>query len=118
MHATIFNFVKSQTIINAYERNLQKYNGMTDRLTMVTHTFEFASKYWITKSDLENIIYLPFESLSVPAPSNYKNILSHIYGNYMEFPPHDKRGVWHDGIIEFDPDTPYNDYLRKRDTKQ
>ena len=114
MHATIFNFIKSKSLVDAYERSLKKYNGMANRLTMVTHAFEFAKKYWITASDLEDIIYLPFESISVPVPSNYKNILTHIYGNYMEFPPHDKRGMWHAGLLELDPDIPYTDYLRNR----
>ena len=114
MHATVFNFIKKESIVNAYERSLMKYNKMTNRLSMMTHPLDFAKKYWLMSSDLENIIYLPFESLSVPAPSNYKEILTHIYRNYMEFPPVEKRGVWHEGIIEFNPDIPYKEYLGKK----
>ena len=36
--------------------------------------------------------------------------IAHMYGNYMEFPPVDERGKWHESMILFDPDTPYIDF--------
>lgn len=118
MHATVFNFINKDSIVNAYKRSLMKYNEAAGQLSMITHPLDFAKKYWLTSSDLENIIYLPFESISVPVPSNYKEILTHIYGNYMEFPPVEKRGAWHEGIIEFDPDTPYEEFINNRVDKR
>ena len=35
---------------------------------------------------LEDIIYLDFEGMKVPAPKNYDIILKQFYGNYMEIP--------------------------------
>ena len=29
----------------------------------------------------------------------------------MKFPPEGSRGKWHEGIIEFEPEIPYKDYL-------
>ena len=40
-----------------------------------------------------------------PVPCGYERILSTIYGNWREFPPVDKRGIWHDSVV--DTDVPY-----------
>ena len=36
-----------------------------------------------------------------------------MYGDYMKFPPLEQRGAWHTGILEFDPETPYQEYILK-----
>jgi len=114
MHATLFIFIDRQKILNAYDNNLKKYNQTATRLSMVTHPLDFAKKYWIAAKDMENLIFMPFESIMVPVPSNYKEILTHIYGNFMEFPPIEKRGVWHEGVIKFDPDIPYKENIHAK----
>lgn len=57
------------------------------------------------KSDFEETVWLPFEHIHVPAPKGYDNILKASYGDYMKFPPVEKRGAWHSFI--FKPDIPY-----------
>jgi hypothetical protein len=37
-------------------------------------------------------------------------VLKEIFGNYMELPPIEKRGVQHSHYI-FDPDQPFKNYL-------
>lgn len=59
------------------------------------------------KEDFEETLWLPFEYLKVPVPKGFDRILQTIYGNYMMFPPKEKRGFWHSFI--YDPDTPYKD---------
>ena len=56
---------------------------------------------------------MSFENIYVPVPVNYDNILKNMYGNYMEFPPLDKRGKWHENIIFFEPDLPYMEFMRR-----
>ena len=60
------------------------------------------------KADFEETDWLTFENTSVPVPHGYDHILSVLYGDYMEFPPVDKRGQWHNFI--FEPDVPYREY--------
>ena len=48
---------------------------------------------------------LPFEHIKIPVPVGYDNILKTVFGNYMVFPPIEKRGVWHSFVV--DPDVPY-----------
>ena len=71
-------------------------------------------KYWCSKSDFNEIIKLPFENMEVPILKNYDKILRNFYGNYMEFPPVELRGAWHENLIIFEPDIPYREYLAFR----
>lgn len=55
-------------------------------------------------------VYLPFENIQIPAPVEYDRILRRWYGDYEQF----VRGTsCHEGII-LDPDMPYREYLRKK----
>lgn len=66
----------------------------------------------LNADDFASTVYFDFEGLKVPAPVGYHNLLSLWYGNYMEFPPVEKRGMDHAGTV-FDADIPYKDYLTK-----
>lgn len=57
------------------------------------------------KKDWDETIWLPFENIKVPAPKGWDNILRKTFGDYMKFPPVEKRGNWH--ALEFDAETPY-----------
>ena len=61
--------------------------------------------------DFSKAIDLKFEGLTVKAPIGYDRYLSDGYGDYMQFPPMEKRGVWHAGTV-FDADMPFKEYLR------
>lgn len=73
---------------------------------------------------LKNLIYrseifadsveVEFEGFKFPAPVGYEEYLRTAYGNYMELPPKEKRGKWHEDLF-IDPDRPYVDYLKDND---
>lgn len=52
-------------------------------------------------SSFKDITLVNFEEYKFPAPSNYHNVLTKHYGNYMELPPEDKRSSHH-GIIKIE----------------
>lgn len=54
--------------------------------------------------------YYKFESIEVKIPYDPESLLVSMYGDYMQFPPIDKRGTWHGGLI-LDPERPFTDYL-------
>lgn len=60
--------------------------------------------------DFSSVVYLDFEGFKIPAPVGYHNLLSLWYGNYMEFPPVEARGMDHADAI-FDAEIPYTQYL-------
>lgn len=67
--------------------------------------------YWDRK-DFDEILYMDFENIKLPVPAGYDNNLKTIYGDYMQFPPVDKRGDKHG--IEYEPDIPYREYCAKK----
>ena len=56
---------------------------------------------------------VPFENTSLPIPGGADGILKSLYGDYMTFPPVEKRGAWHSGAI-IDPDYPYSVLLNSK----
>ena len=62
-------------------------------------------KEWFASSKTKK-----FESIEVKVPHDYESLLLSIYGDYMQFPPVEKRGTWH-GCLILDPEKPYTDYL-------
>ena len=61
--------------------------------------------------DFDNVLMLPFEDISVPAPAGYDRILRTNYGDYMQFPPEDRRHPPH-GVLTL-CDTPYTEAIEK-----
>ena len=53
-----------------------------------------------------------FEYTTLPIPSGYHEILKATYGDYMEFPPVEKRGNKH--LFEIEPDVPYKTYCHEK----
>lgn len=102
----------------SYEKWVKKYNKIicsntakTERLSLITHGRWFTNRYCIYKSELEDTIQVPFENIDIPIPRAYDNVLKRIYGDYMQLPPVEQRGEWHNGKIIFAPDIPYKEYF-------
>ena len=93
------------------------FNKKADRFSLITHGGVFAEKYWMYKNDLAETKMIPFENLSVPATANYDKVLSRIYGDYMTPPPESERGKWHEGLVFFDPDTPYKKHFEQMEER-
>lgn len=118
LQKTIFKLINTDKIVDKYMSSVKKYNDVSDKVSLITHNLSIVKKYWCYKKDLEEIVYIPFENMEVPAPKNYSGMLRNMYGDYMAFPPIEKRGVWHEGIIEFDPDTPYKEFIEKKSKRK
>lgn len=74
-------------------------------------TTVYPLKKLIYKSEVfADSVKVEFEGFTFPAPVGYDEYLTTAYGNYMEFPPVDKRGKWHEGLV-IDADRPYTDSL-------
>lgn len=58
-----------------YVNNLAKYEDKTTRLSQIHDDLEVIRKYWCTRDDLEEIIYVPFENIKVPVPANYLSLI-------------------------------------------
>lgn len=84
---------------NNYDRS-EMVNFFTDDLIGLANA--------IPKKTFDNIIYLPFEYIMVPAPADYDTVLKSRYGDYNVFV---KGASCHEGIM-FDPDRSYLEYSK------
>lgn len=96
---------------------LSVFTKVSDRLSFITHIESLATKYVVLKAEMDATIEMPFENIMVPCTSMYDSVLKRIYGNYMEYPPLEDRGEWHNGIITFDPDIPYKEFIERTKCK-
>lgn len=62
----------------------------------------------------ENAVPHKFEGIEVKIPVGYDRILSTTFGDYMQFPPVEERGLKNNQIF-FDPDRPYTYYTSMDD---
>ncbi|MFG6394909.1 MAG: LicD family protein [Lachnospiraceae bacterium] len=101
-----------EELVKRYNKVISKYTNNSLQVSLMTHSIDFIEKYWCSIEDLSEIEYMPFENIKVPVPSGYDVILKHMYGNYMEFPPIEKRGIWHNEVLFLEPDLPYKEYIK------
>lgn len=87
-------------------------NDETDYVSLSTCTVYPCEKFVWKKEDVTQLIDMEFEGFRFPCPKGYDAILTTQFGDYMQFPPVEKRGAWHDKNI-FNPDVPYRDYRKK-----
>ena len=114
----LFKILNYELVYSWYKNNITKYNATSEVYSTLTHDERIIRRMKFNKKEYEKIIYLPFENIAVPVPAGYDRMLKSAYGDYMEFPPIEKRGVWHEGIIEFDPEIPYKKFFEKKYQKK
>ena len=47
----------------------------------------------------EEEVYLDFEDMKIRVPKQYEVYLTHMFGDYMQLPPEEKRKVHYQGTI-------------------
>lgn len=111
------NYLKYQTdnMVLEFEK-IQKiasnpsYVGSKYVANSVLTVFESKARIWEAKW-FENTIMHKFENIEIPIPGEIDKRLKVQYGDYMQYPPEDKRGQWHTDVI-WDPDKKYTEYLQ------
>jgi lipopolysaccharide cholinephosphotransferase len=102
-----------QDVNDRIESIARKYqNEETKYVTCATMTIYQPRKVTFRRQDVTEIIDADFYGYKISIPRNFRRILETTYGDYMQFPPIEKRGLWHDGAI-FDPDIPYIEVLQE-----
>lgn len=103
------HIISYEKLFEMYKKVIMKYNA-SEFVTFLTHKSQYS--YIASKKSYDKMVWVPFEFLELPIMLNPEEFLKEQYGNYMEFPPTEKRGVWHEGIIKFEPDVPYKKYMK------
>ena len=66
------------------------------------------SRYTYKAKNFENVIYLPFETIEIPAPADYDEVLTDRYGDWHEIPSFHKKHV-----NVFSADVSYKKYFEQ-----
>lgn len=80
---------KLSRLAKSYEYDTCDYVGVIG--ANIPHLFKEKNP----KKLYEKVIMLDFEDLKLPAPVGYHQYLKHLYGDYMQLPPEDKRMTDH-----------------------
>lgn len=78
----------------------------TEYLNLAVLTLYSAPKLCFPKKCFDKTVYAEFEGFEFPIPYEYDEVLRQQYGDYMIFPPVEKRGTWHSNIY-MNPDISY-----------
>ena len=89
-----------------------QYNNIdTDIVNTAVLTAYSYDKLVYKKSWFDEIVYREYEGIPVAIPQMYDEVLRIQYGDYMQLPPVESRGQWHNTAI-FNPDIPYKEFIK------
>lgn len=108
--ASLFSYERR---VKWHENIISMYNANATSWNQNTHG-DYKYKYGITDNQWRNTTRVPFEWFDVPVPNDYDGVLTAIYGDYMKMPPVSERGKWHEGLVHFEPEIPYREYIREK----
>lgn len=107
------NYQKYQTDKPLLE--IEKINKLASRmqssdyLAIAVCTVYNSQRLLWTSVCFDSAFLMDFENIKITVPVGWNQILEKCFGNYMEFPPLDKRGGWHSSVF-WDPDKSYKEY--------
>lgn len=81
--------VTGKRVWNKCQKAFQMYEGTNTK--RATSFFPEAEKWMIYADEMENLVDMPYEDITVKVPSGYDAILTRNYGDYMQLPPEEKR---------------------------
>ena len=77
----------------------------------VVTSFKASARTW-KASWFEKTVMHRFETIEIPMPKEIDARLKDQYGDYMQFPPIEQRGIWHSDVI-WDTDRKYIKYVTR-----
>lgn len=94
-----YNMIQRDTSFSDFSVNPADYVNEIHRIHRCTEhhdlvrspTSENSFKLFYDSKDFDDAIYTQFETLTLPIPSGYDNLLKKVYGDYMKLPPTTKR---------------------------
>ncbi|MCQ2468646.1 MAG: LicD family protein [Ruminococcus sp.] len=90
---------KEQAFKEKYDRKIQDYNHYQTRNVVYFSNRKYMRKV-IDRSVFAETEFIQFETQKFPAPSGWKEVLIHLYGdNYMQLPPIEQQKTVHGSAI-------------------
>ncbi|MCQ2591515.1 MAG: LicD family protein [Treponema sp.] len=97
-------FFKKQTLINIYNKEMQKYNydENSEYINSANAGYGYFKEILKRKWCLETE-EMVFEDMTMPGSIHYDEYLKHLYGDYMQIPPKDQQITHEFKNIDFGP---------------
>lgn len=95
--------------LKEFETLSLSYAGQSDCVNFIISEMANDGYKSVKREWFNEIVWLPFEHIKVPAPAEYHKILTQCYGDY-HIPV--QGGTEHENII-LDPDMPYDEFFEK-----
>ena len=106
-------FRTCQDIVRDTDSLLRKYNNDNVDSYIAWSILTYHYKHIVYKKEMfDNLIEVVYYGHKVFIPRNYDEVLRNTYGDYLQLPPIDARGVWHSNSI-LNPDVPYKESQEK-----
>jgi len=86
-------------------------NEQTTHKLILCAVYPYLKNMFLSE-DYDDIVSCKFENVEIPIPKGYDRILKNTYNDYHQFPPIEKRGDWHSGLL-VDTDKPYKEFLKE-----
>lgn len=90
-----------------YEAFLLRNFTRTPHISEMKYHSTNGKRITLKTADFDNIVYLPFENIELPAPANYDSVLTDFYGDWH------KMIITHTHAQEYSTDVPYKEYFAK-----
>lgn len=101
-----------ENIYKMWSRVCSRYSSIkTEFCDSLTAYWDIGGQKWYLE-DVLDTMKVPFEYLMLSIPRNYDRCLKITYGNYMELPPIEERGMHHNKTVYYDPDLPYDEAIK------
>ena len=100
---------KFSTVARSYNQSDSKHAA---KLCMAFDPKFIERRVW-NLSDFDEVTYLPFEMLTLPAPSGWENILNKFYGDWHKFVIRETNGIPDPEAYFYDTEHPYTYYTQE-----
>lgn len=99
-----------------WQKLCQKYNSQKTKYinTVALPDYMREGIYRLDREWVEKVKDIPYEYTMVKVPIEVDKILMLNYGNYMELPPVEERGMIHAHTVFYDPNKPYLAYKNSK----
>ena len=111
----LFSKMSNRELWHKWEKLCKKYNHKPTKYVdtiMLTH-YAKQGIFYFKRENVADVIKVPFEFTELYIGVGNDECLRLQYGDYMQLPPKEKRGVHHDTAVFYDPYHPYTYWLGK-----
>ena len=105
------------SVENAVKQQGELYKATPKSGLIANYGGAWGKKEIVPAYIFEHAVQMQFEDIKVNVPADYDYYLSHVYGNYMQFPPVEKRVTTHLTDV-IDLDRPYTVYMEDKRGKR